>query len=200
MSLIKLTLPIEIESPLTEYANNVLARPGRYTNPNTKDPNIGLDPYDTSSPGITDEFIQDWNLNSVTWGDISLQSTRCDNLSIISFPPMKISLTLIEFLEDNTQQKLVRPTGNFLYPKGGYMGWHTNGNMPGSRVYLAYSPEDNGSYFKYVDRSNNTIVTDWDYKGWTVRKFEVSQIPSKYLWHCVGAPNAPRISFGYWLR
>lgn len=199
--MIKLTLPPHLEEPLTAYAEEILKNPGRYINPSIKESDI-VDPSDTTSPGIMDKFLQNWNLCSVDWGGINLQKNKCNNLSLISFPPMSITHPLITFLEEQTEKWLIKPSGHFLYPKGGYMGWHTNGDMPGIRVYLAYSPIENGSYFKYVDRSTDTptIVTDWDNKGWTVRVFEVSHHPNHFLWHCVEAPNAPRISFGYWFR
>ena len=201
ITITKLVIPPHIEEPLTEYVNNILQHPSRYIiQPSRTNDTFNMDVNDPRHPGLDDEFVKNWDLNNIYWGGFNLQTNKCDNLATIAYPPMSISIPLIDHLEETLQKTIIRPTGNFLYPTGGYMGWHTNGNMPGVRVYLAYSPVDHGSYFKYVDRSTNTVITDWDDKGWTVRAFEVSQYPYDFFWHCVGAPNAPRISFGYWFK
>ena len=36
------------------------------------------------------------------------------------------------------------------YPAPGYMGWHTNHNKPGTRIYLVWNEED-GNEFRYID-------------------------------------------------
>jgi hypothetical protein len=201
MNIIKLSLPPLLEQSLTKYALTVLDTPERYITP-TLNSSSPIKPYDTTAPGITDEFILNWNLSSVNWGAFNLQKTKCELLSEIAFPPMSLTIQIIEFLEEKLGKQLIKPSGHFLYPEGGYMGWHTNGDMPGTRVYLAYSPITNGSCFKYVDRSGIVpkIITDWDDMGWTIRIFDVSYHPDKYFWHCVDATNAPRISYGYWFN
>lgn len=85
-------------------------------------------------------------------------------------------------------------SGDFYYPAKGYMGWHTNSNTPGRRVYLAYSSDSGQNSFSYV--SNGNIVKDYDDSGWTAREFVVGDTPSKLFWHCVDA-KIPRISMGF---
>lgn len=75
-------------------------------------------------------------------------------------------------------------SGYFLYPKGGYMDWHTNSNMPGWRIYITISKGK--SFFRYAE---NEIITDWD-SGFDIRKFHCP------VWHCIGAIDE-RLSFGF---
>lgn len=200
----KLILPPEILDPMTEYAESILARPGRYI---TADVVPELDDFDVNDPrvpGISDDFILNRDLNTTVWGDKTLHMGLYSKLSHISYPPIELSKKVMSSLEEATGLTMQLPRGNFLYPKGGYMGWHTNSDVPGLRVYMVYSPMENNSYFKYVDRTdldNPKIVTDWDDKGWTVRAFYPSGLPINYLWHCIYSNEAaPRISFGYLLR
>ena len=195
----KIELPNELADPYIEYCEKVLSNPVFYTNPPYKNQCIDLDPSDPINPGITDEYILNADLTSNKWGIYKLETCLCLSADIISYPPVKHSIEMIKFLEQQVQAQILYPSGNFLYPKGGYMGWHTNSNVPGMRVYVTYSPIENGSYFKYVDVIDGvpTVITDWDNKGLTVRAFDVKQEPKYYFWHCVGSPNAPRISFGY---
>ena len=37
-------------------------------------------------------------------------------------------------------------SGHFLYPPGGYMGWHTNSRVPGWRMYVNYVEEPGKSF------------------------------------------------------
>jgi hypothetical protein len=196
----KLELSDELNKLLTEYVDTVLANPTlySYTTPQSSNVvNISHDPLDVNIPGITDEFILNHDLNAVRWNQYNLQVNVASKLDELSYPPFEVTKLLINFIEDVTGLKFRQPSGNFLYPKGGFMGWHTNSNTPCYRLYLTYSPMEQGSYFKYIksDDPTKTIVTDWDEKGWTLRLFEITD--SDYYWHCVYAPNAPRISFGF---
>ena len=74
------------------------------------------------------------------------------------------------------------------------MGWHTNSNTPGRRVYISYSSEANVNSFNYV--KNGKIIKDYDDAGWTAREFIVSDAPDKLFWHAVDAQIA-RISMGF---
>jgi len=198
----KYQLTGELETALTAYVDDVLSRPIFYINP-THDSTeyefsrVLCDPTDQTYPGVSDEFILNHDLNSLNWRKSILDVNVVSKLSEISFPPVAITKQLMEYVETVTGLKVRSPSGNFLYPKGGFMGWHTNSNAPCYRLYIAYSPIENGSYFKYIksDDETKTIVTDWDNKGWTVRLFEITN--SSYFWHCVYSPNAPRISFGF---
>ena len=198
----KFKLPLHLDTPLTDYAVKVLTTPELYTfNYSNKVPHYNCESiFDPTVPGLSDEFILNWDKTNINWGNVSLQRHSCSNLFKLAFPPFELSVQLIEYFEDYVQKQLVTPSGNFLYPKGGYMGWHTNSNMPGYRIYIAYSPDNDSSYFKYYDNLTNTVIEDKDEKGWTARLFEISDHPSKHFWHCVYAYNNPRISFGYWFK
>ena len=89
------------------------------------------------------------------------------------------------------------PTGLFYYPPGGACGWHTNSNNPGERYYLVWTKDSGKSFFRYYDNENDEIVTQYDKKGWALKKFEVGD--KKLLWHCVGS-DTTRISIGFKLN
>lgn len=88
--------------------------------------------------------------------------------------------------------KLLSISGRFHYPPGGFMGWHTNSNMEGWRVYATRCEEDNKSYFRYY--KNGKTITEWEQKGWNFRAFEVKK--GNLYWHCVYT-DADRYSFGF---
>ena len=78
------------------------------------------------------------------------------------------------------------------YPAGGYMGWHTNSNQPGPRIYVSYSKKANQNSFSYM--KNGEKYTDFDAQRFTVREFEVNN--SNLFWHRVDA-KIPRFSMGF---
>ena len=88
--------------------------------------------------------------------------------------------------------KLVSISGRFYYPEKGYMGWHTNSNMLGWRVYASHCEEGNKSFFRYFQK--NKVHTDWEDQGWNFRAFEVK--PGNLYWHCVYT-ETNRYSFGF---
>lgn len=88
------------------------------------------------------------------------------------------------------------PTGQYWYPPGGYMGWHTNSRYPGWRIYLTHSTGPGRSFFRYRDPESGDVITSEDAE-WSLRLFRVAvEAP---LWHCVRA-DADRFSFGYLAR
>ena len=86
------------------------------------------------------------------------------------------------------------PTGFYWYPYNGYCGWHTNNDKEGERVYLVWAAEDKKSFFRFQDPKTQKIVTNWDEKGWSLKRFSVSK--ERTLWHCVGS-KTNRISIGF---
>jgi len=87
-------------------------------------------------------------------------------------------------------------SGHFWYPPGGYMGWHTNSDSPGWRLYVTHAEEPGSSFFRYRDPESGRIVTSMD-ERWDVRLFRVSVgLP---LWHAVYS-ETHRYSFGYLVR
>lgn len=86
-------------------------------------------------------------------------------------------------------------SGRIWYPKNGYMGWHTNSNNKGYRMYCTHARENNKSFFRYRDPESGEIITSWDKEGWNFRIFLISE---KHLWHCVYS-ETDRFSIGYCL-
>src|SRR5215208_5791998 len=51
-------------------------------------------------------------------------------------------------------------SGHCLYGPGGFMGWHTNEDHPGLRVYCIYSEESGKNFFRYQDPLSSEMITD----------------------------------------
>ena len=90
----------------------------------------------------------------------------------------------------------IRCSGHFWYPPGGYMGWHTNSESPGWRLYISYTDEPGKSYFRYRHPETKQIITSMDHK-WDIRMFHVSS--DKPLWHTIYS-DTNRFSLGYILQ
>lgn len=114
-----------------------------------------------------------------------------------------VHMYYMEHVKDETKLKqlaqalfpnseLISISGRFHYSKGGYMGWHTNSNMLGWRVYATRAEEDKKSFFRYY--KNNKVHTEWENKGWNFRAFQV--IKEQPYWHCVYT-DCDRYSFGF---
>lgn len=87
----------------------------------------------------------------------------------------------------------VENTGHFWYPRGGYMGWHTNLRTPGWRCYISFADEPGRSFFRYFDPQQKQVITSWD-QAWNIRLFHIT--PARPLWHAVYS-ETDRISLGY---
>ena len=87
----------------------------------------------------------------------------------------------------------VENTGHFWYPRGCYMGWHTNLRTPGWRCYISIADEPGRSFFRYRDPRDGSIVTSWD-RSWNIRLFHIT--PTEPLWHAVYS-DTNRFSLGY---
>ena len=107
----------------------------------------------------------------------------------------KYNSKFVYFLQKKFLKSSILLSGNFLYPKNGYMGWHTNADTPYLRCYITYS-ENGDSYFKYRNPNTKEIIIDTDNIGWTMRYFVISNKIEKLFWHCVYS-NTNRISIGY---
>lgn len=80
-----------------------------------------------------------------------------------------------------------RITASIIYPPTGGMGWHTNSDLAGKRIYLSWS--ENGDSGMGWLNADGTVRRDYDAIGWNIRVFDVPQ------WHCVFA-NCWRCSVG----
>lgn len=106
----------------------------------------------------------------------------------------RLAVTLESVLQPRRTMRLFQ-SGRNWYPPNGYMGWHTNANVQGFRLYCSHAPASQQSYFRYMDPVSKEIETSWDSAGWNFRCFRTDLEP---LWHCVYS-ETDRISFGYGL-
>jgi hypothetical protein len=84
-------------------------------------------------------------------------------------------------------------SGNFWYPPGSFMRWHTNNAAPGWRIYVTHAEEPGRSFFRYRDPDSGTIFTSPD-REWHARAFPID--PGRPLWHAIRS-DTHRFSFGY---
>ncbi len=82
-------------------------------------------------------------------------------------------------------------TNTIYYSSGSFIDWHTNSDNPGIRTYILFTPTP--GIFRYKTQTGE-IVDDYDYAGWTMRRFLVD--PLKPLWHCVYSPSL-RFAYGF---
>ena len=128
-------------------------------------------------------FVAGHDANQIKFGNV-----RFSELTRI------LAVTLERLLEPRRVMRLFQ-SGRNWYPPNGYMGWHTNANVQGFRLYCSHTPVAEQSYFRYLDPATNQIETSWDSSGWNFRCFRTDLEP---LWHCVYS-RTDRISFGYGL-
>jgi hypothetical protein len=118
------------------------------------------------------------------------EKNKCNLGSLANVSP--IIMRLMKLYPDYN----ISQSGDFLYNKdNGLMGWHTNADALYERIYFTYS-ETGDSFFRYYDYETDSIITSYDNKGVTIRKFNVDLGNGKYLWHCVGS-KCYRTSFGF---
>jgi hypothetical protein len=187
-------LSIDIPDKLTTFVRQVLDEPERFCASACKRQD-SVDPYTPSLPILSDDFIRSRDKNLEGWNGVSLTTARFKHVCQIPIPPMRVMVPVIHQLETILTTSMQQIRGNFFYPEGGYMGWHTNSDLPGTRVYMSYAEQENQSYFKYVN--DDSIIISPDVKGWTVRKFVVGNTDDTRLWHCISAHGCRRISFGF---
>jgi hypothetical protein len=106
--------------------------------------------------------------------------------------PHDYNLKLIRFLIEHYPNSSIIPSGNFIYPVNGFMGWHTNSDYPCKRVYITVVDDVGKSCFKYLD--GDEVVNDVDDERVIIREFEVSGDPP--FWHAVYS-KTNRYSFGF---
>ena len=116
--------------------------------------------------------------------------------NMVSFASLGVSQKIQPILQRYFKDNVVRTSGFFHYPETGYMGWHTNSDNPCKRLYITWTKEGNKSFFRYLE--NDTIITDYDDTGYTVRMFDV-KAQEPYMWHCVGS-ETDRISMGFAIK
>ena len=112
-----------------------------------------------------------------------------DNRSSYGHREMNIDYKLIDLISKEYDCKYTS-TGRYWYKPNEFLGWHTNSNLLGERLYVVWAEEDNKSFFKYKDKKTGKIITKWEKKGWQINRFEPP------IWHCVGS-YTNRVSFGF---
>jgi hypothetical protein len=93
----------------------------------------------------------------------------------------------------DSRRLVISNSGHFLYPPGGFMGWHTNWEAPGWRLYVNYAEEPGKSFLRYRDPQTGEVITSWD-KEWNFRLFKID--PDELFWHAVYS-ETNRYSFGF---
>jgi len=86
------------------------------------------------------------------------------------------------------------------YPKGGFVGWHTNQNNSGYQFIFSYSEKGDG-YFQYYDKQKQEIIKCPDVSGWNARYYHFGKDEPDHCWHSAYT-NVPRITicvlFRWW--
>jgi len=92
-------------------------------------------------------------------------------------------------------QNRLHLSGNGFYPKNSYMGWHTNRNMAGVRLYCNWARETGKSGLCYYHEGFDTArKVSLDCAGWNFRLFKTDyKFP---FWHSVFSLTN-RISVGF---
>lgn len=120
----------------------------------------------------------------------------CRESHLVHLDQHATTMRLLHHIVEMYPGAFVSPSGNFLYPaEGGFMGWHTNSDVPCKRVYITFTAEQNKSFFRY--RVGDEIITSWDTDPVMVREFDISS--SDPLWHCVYS-ETNRWSYGFRVR
>ena len=117
------------------------------------------------------------------------------SLGLKALAPLLASITrqVHDLVPVNTA-KLVN-TGHALYGGGGSMGWHTNEDQPGLRIYCTWAEKAGTNYFRYRDPDSGEIVTLPEPQGWTVKSFYIPP-RLRQFWHCLYA-GSRRIAIGF---
>jgi len=105
----------------------------------------------------------------------------------------RLVATRLAQLAPGLDTRALENSGNFWYPPGGYMGWHTNLRTPGWRLYLTRADEPGRSFFRYRDPVTGEIVTARD-AAMNARLFHVT--PAAPFWHAVYS-DTDRFSLGF---
>ena len=82
------------------------------------------------------------------------------------------------------------------YPKGGFVGWHTNYDASAYQVLFTWSTGK--GFFRYLDNKTGELVTHQDVAGWQARHyyFGPESEPHNHCWHSAYA-GGDRITLAY---
>jgi hypothetical protein len=97
-----------------------------------------------------------------------------------------LSRTLTDHLIQAGFIRSATVSGSMIYPPGGWMGWHTNSDRAGWRLYLNYSMASDRSFFRWFE--DGEIATDYDVAGFNFRLFRIGS-ERDLFWHCIYADD-----------
>ena len=86
-------------------------------------------------------------------------------------------------------------TGRMLYGGNSFMGWHTNEDFPGRRIYCNWSENEGENDFRYLDTDSGEIIVQPEPAGWSMKSFYIPPLPQQ-LWHCINI-SGRRIALGF---
>ena len=86
-------------------------------------------------------------------------------------------------------------SGRTIYGGNSWMGWHTNEDQPGRRIYLNWSEKNGENEFRYLDNQTDEVCIVPEPAGWSMKSFYIPPPPNQ-LWHCVQV-GAKRIAIGF---
>jgi hypothetical protein len=141
------------------------------------------------SDSVTDPQITDYILFHTT------NTHALFRKDIVSLREKLDGLIVRRLRELFPRRKTLAPviSGQFLYPPGSHLAWHTNARVPGWRLYITHVDEPGRSFFRYRDSPTGEIVTAWD-DAWNIRLVNFDDRDP--FWHAVYSETY-RFSFGY---
>lgn len=144
------------------------------------------------------EITQEYAKNRVSPETlIALQTTGSRDVATHDCNVYKFNNIKFDWLADKVAKafgdKKLGLSGRIWYPNNGYMGWHTNNDNRGYKLYCTHARESEKSFFRYQHPKTKEIITSWDKIGWNFRIFKVLD---ELLWHCVYS-ETDRISIGF---
>lgn len=135
--------------------------------------------------------------NVITFGASHIQGAVLDDEVNLKRERVDESMSeLVGGIFVPAKRRSVISSGHFWYPKGSWMGWHTNSRAPGWRIYINHAEEPGKSFFRYRDPSSGEVHTLVD-REWNLRVFRVER--ERPLWHCVYS-DTNRFSLGYMIQ
>lgn len=83
-------------------------------------------------------------------------------------------------------------TNLLIYGANSCMGWHTNSDKPGDRIYYTFTTGK--GVFRYINDEGKIIDDQDNIGGWTARRFRVRA--DNPLWHTIWTEKV-RFAFGF---
>lgn len=186
------TTPITNESIATILSSIIApdVRDGTYYDPTVLTPRPPEERVYTTSPEKL-EIIKS-SLDLSEYSDCCLENDRL----AIRIYECSVLPELKAWVEQQFPNYTFSKSNAIVYPPGGYLGWHTNANHTGLRLYLHWIEDLGQSSFKYWDGSQ--VVDDVENEKCFIRIFNVTDMTNP-IWHCVYT-NTWRVSVGFYME